>query len=69
VTIASKLITKRKLQEAISILEKSLEINPLSFSSYNLIISAYKKNQNTAMVVKYTKARDEMVENPSKFLR
>lgn len=69
VTIASKLITKRKLPEAISILEKSLEINPLSFSSYNLIISAYKKNQNTAMVVKYTKARDEMVENPSKFLR
>lgn len=69
VEIASKLITKRKLTEAISILEKSLEINPLSFSSYRLIISAYNKTQNTAMVVKYTKARDEMIENPSKFLR
>lgn len=69
VEVASKLITKRKLSEAISILEKSLEINPLSFSSYSLIISAYKKSQNTEMVVKYTKARDEMVENPSKYLR
>ncbi|MFM8949603.1 MAG: transglycosylase SLT domain-containing protein [Bacteroidota bacterium] len=69
VAVASKLITKRKLSEAISILEKSLEINPLSFSSYNLIISAYKKSQNTEMVVKYTRARDEMVENPSRFLR
>ena len=69
VEVASKLITKRKLSDAISILEKSIEINPLSFSSYNLIISAYNKSQNTEMVVKYTKARDEMVENPSKYLR
>ncbi|MFM7078374.1 MAG: transglycosylase SLT domain-containing protein [Bacteroidota bacterium] len=66
---ANQMIVKRKFADAIVILEKSLEINPLSVNSYNLIISAYNGAKKPDMVLKYTTARDEMTNNPSKHIR
>lgn len=68
-TYASKLITKRKFKDAIAVLEQSLQLNPLSVLSYNLIISAYNQDKNLAMVEKYTAARDEMIKNPVKYTK
>lgn len=66
---ANKLITKRKFKDAISILQKSLDINPLSVNSYNLIIASYAAEKQPEMVQKFTAARDEMVNNPGKYIR
>lgn len=66
---ANQMIVKRNFADAITVLQKSLEINPLSVNSYNLIISAYNGSKKPDMVLKYTAARDEMINNPSKFIR
>jgi hypothetical protein len=68
-SFAAKLITKKKLKEAILILGKALEINPLSVVSYNLIIRAYNLDKQPEMVEKFTALRDEMINNPTKFLK
>lgn len=68
-TCASKLITKRKYKEAVALLEESLQLNPLSVMSYNLIISAYSQDKNLVMVEKYSTERDEMIKNPTKYTK
>jgi len=67
--LASRLLVKRKSDDAIVILEKALELNPLSVSSYNRIMQAYRQKKNQEKVNHYSARMEEVLKNPGNYIR